>query len=238
MLAIFCHKNIQEANPPWKHNRFEAYKVNTADTASRSLPPGTNGAAATLLMLHTINNDKKRVTELCGQQCVQLWLEAAKLCGLTYECTSTPGRHLVCRKPRDIGLAWKQNSGPLNCKRIAFIFDFYGTEIYRRAFSTTHQEATTRYVMATLGIAMDVPPAAMCRGQKTCVQQQYSATSHIRKNNILRVGRNNHDVRVSLEQGSEGTNKNWKRPKEVFFNIRSDPTSNQKSRLVEKVSVP
>jgi hypothetical protein len=195
---------IAKNENPWKHNRFEAYKVNTADTAdtaSRSLPPGCNGAAATLQMLQTINNDKRRVTELCGRQCVQLWLEAAMLCGLTYECTATPGRHLACRKPSDIGLAWKQNCGPLNCKRIAFIFNFYGTEVYRRAFSTTHQEATTRYVMATLGIVIDVPPAAMCHGQKTCVQQQCSATLHIRKNNILRVGRNNHNVRVSLEQG-------------------------------------
>ena len=185
-------------------------------------------------MLDAINEDKQRVAHLCGQQCVQLWLEAATVCEMSFECTATPGRRLACTKIHDIGLAWKQDGGPDNCKRIAFIFDFYATEVHRRAMSTTHQEATSYLVMATLGIVMDVPPESMRQGQKTCVQQLYSATSNTLKNNALRMGWHHHRTRVNLEQGSSRTKKNWKRPKHVFFNNRqdkSDPTKTQVAKV-------
>jgi hypothetical protein len=217
----------------WKHNRFEAYKPNTLETARRSLPPGTN--SSTMQLLEEINADQKRVGHICGQQCLQLWLEAAELCELTYECPATPGRRLACHSRRDIGLAWKQDNGPVNCKRIAFIFDFYGTEVYRRALSTTHQEETSCHVMARLGIVMDVSPSAMRHGHKTCVQQQYGYTSNMQKNNLLRKGSRHHGVRVNLERANAGSNKNWKRPKHVFFNLREDKSDPPK-KVEEKVS--
>jgi hypothetical protein len=231
MLYIWTKQEIRQ----WKHNRFDAYKRNTEDTATRSLPPGRNGIGTAQEKLKEINQDKKSVTTLCGQQCLLIWLEAALLCELTYECPATPGRRLACQKPHDIGLAWKQDAGALNCKRIAFIFDFYGTEVYRRALSTTHQEATSYHIMERLGVVMDVPPEAMLHGQKTCVQQQYSATSNIRKNNILRMGSNKHHVRVNREQGNARKNVNWKRPKQVFFNSHTDP-NDHKTKVVDKVS--
>jgi hypothetical protein len=221
----------------WKHNRFEAYKPNTNDTAIRNLPPGTNGETAAVNMLTAINADKQRVTSLCNQSCVALWLDAADVCKLTYACPYKPNTHLSCRKPSDIGLAWKQCSGPANCKRMAFIFDYYGTEVYRRALSTTHQEATTKHVMVTMGIVMDVLPAEMCSGQKTCIQQQYSYCAKNNKNNILRVGWKKHHVRVNLAQGKARINKNWKRPKEVFFNSCRDFNMPEET-VVEKVSGP
>ena len=187
-------------------------------------------------MLKAINLDKQQVTTFCNRDCVALWLEAAEVCQLTYACPYKHNTWLSCRKPSDIALAWKQCSGPVNCKRIAFIFDYYGTEVYRRAVSTTHQEATTKQIMATMGIVMDVQPTEMVGGQKTCIQQQYSYCAKNRKNNILRAGGNKHHVRVNLEQGKAlRTNKNWKRPKEVFFNSRIDPNSAGEA-VVEKVS--
>jgi hypothetical protein len=219
----------------WKHNRFDAYKPNNRETAIRNLPPGTNGETATVQMLSAINLDKMHVTTICNQRCVALWLDAADVCKLTYACPYKPNTRLSCRKPGDIGLAWKQCSGPANCKRMAFIFDYYGTEVYRRALSTTRQEATTKHIMETLGVVMDVLPGDMRGGQKTCIQQQHSYCAKNRKNNILRVGWQKHHVRVNLEQGAAKTKKNWKRPKEVFFNCCIDPSSPGRP-LVEKVS--
>jgi hypothetical protein len=89
--------------------------------------------------------------------------------------------------------------------------------------------------METLGVVMDVLPGDMRGGQKTCIQQQHSYCAKIRKNNILRVGWQKHHVRVNLEQGAAKTKKNWKRPKEVFFNCCIDPSSPGRL-LVEKVS--
>ena len=187
-------------------------------------------------MLHSINVEKQEVTRLCNQQCVTMWLDAAEVCQLTYECPYKLDTRLSCRKPSDIGLAWKQCSGPANCKRMAFIFDYYGTAVYRRALNTTHQDLSTRHVMATMGISLDVQPEEMSSGQKTCIQQRYIYCAKTSKNNILRVGWNIHRVRVNLEQGKTQTKRNWKRPKEVFFNSRIDPTGQVKESVVEKVS--
>ncbi len=186
-------------------------------------------------MLKAINLDKQEVTRLCNQDCVTLWLDAAEVCNLTYACPYKPNTRLSCRKPSEIGLAWKQCAGPTNCKRMAFIFDYYGAEVYRRAHGTTHQEATTRHITALMGIMMDVQPADMRGGQKTCIQQQYSYCAKNHKNNILRMGWNRHHVRVNLEQGKANTKRNWKRPKEVFFTSRPNPTIGGE-RAVDQVS--
>jgi hypothetical protein len=133
-------------------------------------------------------------------------------------------------------MAWKQDSGATNCKRMAFIFDYYGTEVYKRAVCATHQDVTAKHVLAQLGIQIDKPSAEMRGGQKNCVQQQYSAASKTKKNNILCVGTKAHRVRVNREQGKHSSAKpNWKRPKEVFFNSTNDP-SKPSCKIVTKVS--
>ena len=186
-------------------------------------------------MLETIDSDKQNVAHICGQELVKLWLEAASICGMTFACPHTPGRRLPCRKPTDIGLAWLQDTGPLICKQMAFIFDFYGTVVYRRAFASTHQEVTYAMVMDRLGVQMDVNPAEMTHGQKTCVQKLYSNTANVRKNNVIRLGQSQHHSRVCVAQGESGMSTNWRRPKYVFFIMRPiNGDKNHKSR--EKVS--
>jgi hypothetical protein len=191
-----------------------------------------NGETATMQMLAVINADKQHVTTLCNQRSIALWLEAADVCNLTYACPYRPNTRLSCSKPGDIGMAWKQCSGPANCKRIAFIFDYFGSKIYPRALGTTHQAATTKHIMATMGITMDVQPGEMREGQKTCVDQMYSYAAKNAKNNILRTGWKQHHVRVNIEQGKARTKKNWKRPKEVFFNNHSNPNTAGETTVV------
>ena len=188
-------------------------------------------------MLRTIKADKVTVTALCNTACVAMWLDAAEVCNLTFACKYKKDTQLSCRRPSDIGLAWKQCWGPANRKRMAFIFDYYGTEVYRRALSITHQEATNKHIMATMGIVMDVVPAETRSGHKTCVEQQYSNSARIGKNNILRAGCKEHHVRVNLEQGKGRTNKNWKWPKEAFFNSRRDPAVMGATPVVQKVNM-
>jgi hypothetical protein len=186
-------------------------------------------------MLKDINSDKQEVNKICHQSCVTMWLAAAEVCQLTYACPYNPDKRLLCRRPADIGLAWKQCSDPDNCKRIAFIFNYYASELYERALGGTHQNIITNHIMKTLGIEMDVQPTEMRGGQMTCIQQQYSICAKNMKNNILRAGGNKHNVRVNLEQGKARTNKNLKRPKEVFYNWRKD-LDIQGGRSVERVS--
>jgi hypothetical protein len=219
----------------WKHNRFDPYKKNTRDTAIRNLQPGTNGEAAAVQMLSEINADKKELALLFDRKCVAMWLDAADVCNLTVADRFKPNTRLSCHKPGDIAMAWRECSGPVNCKRMAFIFDYYGTELHQRALNTTHQVATTKNIMDKLGIVMDVLPEDMRSGQKTCVEQMYSYASKNRKNNISRVGWKRHHVRVNLGEGeTKTTSKNWKRPKEVFFNSRNDPNEAGKT-IVQKV---
>ena len=184
-------------------------------------------------MLQQINLEKQQVIKISSEGCVKLWLDAAEVCRLTYACPFKPNTRLTCRKPSEIGVAWKQCPGPANQKRMAFIFNYYGTEVYRHALSTTHQEETAERIMTSMGIVMDVGPTGMRLGQKTCIQQQYSCCAKNTKNNILRAGWATHCVRVNLEQGATQTKQNYKRPKEVFFNTHINPTG---ERVVEKVS--
>jgi hypothetical protein len=235
MLSFACSA-FQAILQLWKHDRFDAYTPNTVHTAARSLPPGRDGLAASIEMLKEINTDRQSVNERCGMACVQLWLEAATICNLTYECKYTPGRHQSCELTSDIGVAWKQDSGATNCKRMAFIFDYYGIEVYKRAVNATHQDVTAKTVLAQLGIQINEPSADMRGGQKNCVQQQYSAAAKTKKNNILRVGTKAHKVRVNREQGKHSSTKpNWKRPKDVFFNTTNDPSA-PSGKIVTKVS--
>lgn len=211
------------------------YKKNSPGTAKRNLVPGVNGEAARQLMLKTIDVDKQAVTNLCNQSCDALWLEAAGVCNLTYKSIYNNNAPTPCRKPSDIGTAWRQCAGAENCKRLAFIFDYYGSVMYPRALKTTHQSQTTKHVMSMMNIVLDVNPGEMRGGQKTCIEQQYSYCAKTHKNNLLRGGWNKHHVRVNRQQGQGAKeNKNWKRPKEVFFNTRSDQ-QNEGKRVVEKV---
>jgi hypothetical protein len=218
----------------WKSNRFEAYKPNTRETAIRNLPPGTHGEAAATRMLKAIEREKEKVIKLCNQDCDELFLDAAEVCNLTY-IDKYDDTRVPCRKASHIGLAWKQCAGPENCKRMAFIFDYFGTVVYKRAFNTTHCQRTTTHVMKQMNIVMDVDPAEVRGGQRSCVEQQYSCSAKNRKNNILRGGGRKHHVRVSLQQDkATKTNKNWKRPKEVFFIERINSDFPDK-KTVEKV---
>jgi hypothetical protein len=220
----------------WKHNRFEVCKRNNRDTATRSLSAGTNGEAATMQMLQTINNNKAAVNKFCYDSCVDMWLDAADVCKLTYRDTFQSNNFLSCRKPSDIALAWQQCAGPANCKKMAFIFDYCGSVIYRRALNRTHQAVTTANLVASMQIKFDVRSEEMPGGQKNCVEQQHSNTSKITKNNILRSGEGKHKVRVNIERGKGATNnKNWKRPKETFFITRMN-TALAGTKIVEKVS--
>ena len=187
-------------------------------------------------MLGDINRDRQCVNQLCGMACVEMWLEAASICNLTYECKYTPGRRQSCTSTGNIGIAWKQDSGSINCKRIAFIFDYYGSEVYKRAVGATHQDVTAMNVLGQLGIEIDDPTDDVRGGQKNCVQQQYSAAAKTKKNNILRIGTKANNVRVNREQGKQcSTKSNWKRPKEVFFNS-TNVASELGGKRVTKVS--
>ena len=218
----------------WKHNRFEAATSNTNATAMLSLPPGINGVMATSKMLKTINNDKMTVTSYFSGRCVEMWLEAAEVCQLTYKCPHNPMIRQPCRKLSDIGLAWRQCGDSVNCKRMAFIFDFFTKTLHQRALNQTHQASLTSGVMQSMGIVFDVLPADMPPGHKNCIQKLYSNWTKVQKENTLRGGRQKHNLRVNLGKGSSQTQQNWKRPKEVFF-IQGDDPDWPGKKLLQKV---
>jgi hypothetical protein len=49
------------------------------------------------------------------------------------------------------------------------------------------------------------------------------------------MGWNRHHVQVNLEQGKANTKRNWKRPKQVFFNSRPNPNT-AGERAMDQVS--
>ena len=220
LTAWFCILYFLQALKTWKHNRFDAYRPNTHAVAMRSLPPGTNGEVATEKLLTVINDDKERVASICTAHLAAMWLDAAEVCNLTYKCPFDSRVRQPCRKLSDITVAWTECAGSKNAKRIAFIFDYYGSVVHQRALGTTLQTATASEVLRRMGIIFDV--AHLKGGSKNCVRQQFSYCSQNQKYNLLRGGYQKHRVSVNLGLGNQQTKKNYKRPKHIFFVYREE----------------
>ena len=184
-------------------------------------------------MLTRINNDQTEVDGICLRHLAAMWLDAAEVCSLTYKCPFNARIRQPCRKLSDITLAWTECAGTENCKRIAFIFDYYGSVVHQRALSTTLQTTTTSEVLRTMGIVFDV--ANMKGSSKNCVWQQFSSCNKEHKSNLLRGGIGKHGVRVNLGLGKQQQKKNWKRPKHIFFIYRKDK-ERPSIDVIEKVS--
>jgi len=186
-------------------------------------------------MLTVINDDKEKVASICNTHLAAMWLDAAEVCNLTYKCPFDARIRQPCRKLSDITVAWNKCAGSRNAKRIAFIFDYYGSVVHQRALSTTLEKATASEVLRRMGIIFDV--AHLKGGSKNCVRQQYSYCSKNQKYNLLRGGCGRHRVSVNLGLGKQQTKKNWKRPKHIFFVYREE-RERPGVKVIETVRLP
>jgi hypothetical protein len=208
--------------PPiqWRWDRFDAKKVTSLTWASRScVGKDCNLLSTHQAMQRRVLQDEKAATHIIAGELHKLFHDAANITGMTYRCKLT-GHTLPCINSKDIQLAWMQDGGEENLKRMAWMFYYYGTEIHKMGRSTlTHGEWVEQKVMTTLNVSY-VHLREIPIGQRTCIQQLYAKKfNDFRTNIMLRNGAFRHTSMVNKEQPKRSGlfRKNFKRGKSIFF---------------------
>ena len=108
-------------------------------------------------------------------------------------------------------------------KRIAWMFYYHGSEIYKQQLSVMHGEWVEQKVMKIFNIQY-VHVNELTVNQRSCVQQLYSKRMNDLRTNMLR--RNKaflaHQSQIRKEQPKESAafSNNFRREKTVFFSTR------------------
>ena len=204
----------------WRWDRFDAKKVTSVAWASRNcVGHDSHLPEAHQAMQGRVLQDEKAAGRIIASKLHLLLHDGANITGMTYRCKLTQ-QTLACINSKDIRLAWMQDGGEENLKRLAWIFYFYGTEVHRSGKSYhTHGEWVEREVMSALNITY-VHLSELPIGQRTCLQQLYAKKFNDLRTNIMRRGSAiQHKSMVKKEQPRVAGmfQKNFKRAKTTFF---------------------
>ena len=200
----------------WRWDRFNAKKLTTVEWAAHNcIGKDVNHQA----MQKQVLQDEKRAGSIITAAIHKLLHEAAVITGMTYCCKITQHTY-PCISVKDIRLSWMQNGDQANLKRLAWMWYFYGTEIYKIGRSSlTHNEWVEQKVLSKLKVSY-MHLANLAMEERTCVQQLYSKKFNaFRSNVICRGSVVQHNSQVNKEQPKiKGLfKKHFKRGKSIFF---------------------
>jgi hypothetical protein len=203
----------------WRWDRFNVRDGTSANWAARNCT-GSDGTTpqAQRLMQHQIQQEQKHMEVEVIAEIHLLLRTAAEITGMTYKCKYTQ-YVLPCIKTRDIRMAWVQDGSAENQKRLAWMFYYYGSELYKTGIAITHGDWVEQKVMKTFNISY-VHMNALTTKQSTCVQQLYSKKMNDIRSNLMRPGPTvTHTSQIKVEQPKvDGLfRKNYKREKTTFF---------------------
>jgi hypothetical protein len=208
--------------PPaqWRWDRFDAKKVTSVAWASRNcVGMDSHLPEAHQAMQRRVLQDEKAAGQIIASELHLFLHDAANITQMTYRCKLTQ-QTLACINSKDIRLAWMQDGGETNLKRLAWMFYYYGTEVHRSGRSyLTHGEWVEHKVMTALNITY-VHLSELPIGQRTCLQQLYAKKFNDLRTNIMRRGPAiQHRSVIKKEQPRVlGLfHKNFKRAKTTFF---------------------
>jgi hypothetical protein len=204
----------------WRWDRFDAKKVTSVDWARRNcVGNDLLSFGAQQAMQKQVIQEAKAAGLTIGSEIHQLLHDAAEITGMSYCCKLT-GHTLPCINSKDIRLSWMQDGSAENLQRLAWMFYYYGTELYRLGRSSlSHCEWVERKIMTEMNVAY-VHLERIPIGTRTCVQQLYGRNFNNVRTNIMRRGASfQHASYVKVEQPKvEGLfKKNFKRGKSTFF---------------------
>jgi hypothetical protein len=218
----------------WRWDRFDAKKVTSVAWASRNcIGHDSHLPERHQEMQQRVLQDEKAASRIITSELHLLLHDAAHITNMTYRCKLTQ-QTLACINSKDIRLAWMQDGGEENLKRLAWMFYYFGTEVHRSGRSyLTHGEWVERKVMTVLNVTY-VHLSELPIGQRTCLQQLYAKKFNDMRTNIMRRGTTlQHQSMVKKEQPKvDGLfQKNFKRAKTTFF-VTSDVGKSQAWRKV------
>jgi len=203
----------------WRPDRFDARKSTSAAWAGRKcVGKDSNTLSSHKAMQLIVMEDKRLAGELITQELHELIRNAATITGMKY-CDRLTSHSLACVNSRDVRRSWSQDGSAANLQRLAWMFYYYGTIVYKVGCGKTHGEWVEKKVMAKLNVKY-VHLMQLDIKQATCIQQLYSQKLNAIRTNIMR--RNDtfhHCSMVTCEQPKDSTiyQKHYKRPKSTFF---------------------
>jgi hypothetical protein len=139
--AIICRTMTSNNNRPppsqWQCDCFDAKYSTSLAWASCNC---VLGKECHLLSTHQamqrqVLQDKQKATHIISGKLHKLMHDAANITMMTY-CCKVIGHTLQCINSKDIQPAWMQDKSEENMQRLAWMFYYYGTEIYRMGRST------------------------------------------------------------------------------------------------------
>jgi hypothetical protein len=208
----------------WRWDRFDAKKVTSVVWASRNcIGHDSHLPERHQQMQQRVLQDEKAAGRIITSELHLLLHDAARITGMTYRCKLTQ-QTLACINSKDIRLAWMQDGGEENLKRLAWMFYYFASEVHRSGRSyLTHGEWVERKVMTALNVTY-VQLSELPIGQRTCLQQLYAKKFNDMRTNIMRRGAAlQHNSMIKKEQPKVAGifRKNFKRAKTTFF-VSSD----------------
>jgi hypothetical protein len=203
----------------WRWDRFNVRTGTSTEWAARNCTGSdSNTQQAQLAMQHQIQQELKHIEVVVTAEIHELLWTAADITGMTYKCKFTQ-YELACIKTKDMRVSWVQNGGADNQKRLAWMFYYYGSELYKTGVAITHGDWVEQKVMKKFNISY-VHLNALTKKESTCVQQLYSKKMNAIRSNLMRHGPTfTHTSQIKIEQPKvDGSfRKNYKRDKTTFF---------------------
>ena len=200
----------------WIPERFNARLGNTLADARLSLPAGSHSSVDLHGILQTINRDKLQTTSLVSGAIDGSWIGYANAMGLTYQEPNTPeSRQIVT--VGDLRHALKALPESERPAALYFITGYTRDVLYSQVlWGITHQAAVEDYAMERMNASFATPRSNMQAGHKTCVAQLYGQIYNRKKMKLQRSVLHE-TITLSVSRYGETCNKNWKRPKQMYF---------------------
>jgi hypothetical protein len=207
---------VEKPKTAWITERFNARKGNTLADARLSLPAGSHSTAETTALLACINREKLQTTSLVGAAIDGSWVGYANAMGLKYRDThGVESRQIVTTG--DLRQALRNLPKAEQPSALYFLTGYTRDVLYPQVlWGVTHQAAVEDYAMERMHAAFLTPRTSMKAGHKTCVAQLYGQIYNRKKMKLQRAVLND-NITVAVGRYGESANRNWKRPKHMFF---------------------
>ena len=151
----------------WRWDRWCVRTGTTLEWAARNCyGKDKDDPVAHEAMQNLIIQEQKRAETIVAAETVSLLGTATKITGMTYHNKLT-GQQLPCIKPRDVRDSWTQDGSDSNMKRLAWIFYYYGSELYQQNLSITHGEWVEQKLMHIFNFKY-VHVEELAVNQRTC----------------------------------------------------------------------
>jgi hypothetical protein len=173
----------------WNRDRFPPSGQMTRQMAEGSLPIGPSDTTVQN-MLATMTKERDEVGEIVKKEVETLLRWGAETSGMTYICTSSNTTR-PCLQPRNMRSSYLQDDGPLNVKRIHWIFHELPDTLHKDVLMhrMSHMDVVTNTVMRQLNVVWGERRAGEEGKRSNCIEKVYCRLLNEKKTTIIKAER-------------------------------------------------